>query len=108
MTLDQIARLRTDQLWPNDAFVTLWLDCEYAARNDKPEVSIDSAMPIRLVDARTLVGLAVAIHANEYSDRLVRLVERVKEHAAFVLVAVASFGDELGWKWSRLHGDMEL
>lgn len=107
MTLDRIAEIRMSRQWPADLFVTLWLDCEYESRQNKPEVSIDGVSPLRL-DFRPLVGLPVAIHAKKYSERLVKLTERVKEQASFVMVAIEDFGEDLGFAWSRLHGDRTL
>lgn len=108
MTLDRIATIRMERRWPSDLFVTLWLDCGYQARDDKPEVSIDESISVRRIDLRALVGLPVAIHAESYTDRLSTLFNRVKEHASFAMVAVSDFGDELGFAWSKLHGDREL
>lgn len=108
MTLDRIATIRMTRQWPAEVFVTLWLDCDYESRSNKPEVSIEEGASPRRIDFRPLVGLSVAIHAKKYSERLVSLVERVKEHAAFVMVAVEDFGDELGFAWSRLHGERSL
>lgn len=108
MTLEQIAKLRMQRKFDTAAFVTIWLDCGYQAREEKHELAFEADATVGRIDLRPLVGLSVAIHANEYSERLVRLCERVKEHAAFVLVAIAGFDEDLGWCWSRLHGDMAL
>lgn len=108
MTLDRIATIRMSRRWPSDLFVTLWLDCGYASRDDKPEVSLDEGVSVGRIDLRALVGLPVAIHAESYTERLSTLFNRVKEQASFVLVAVSGFGDDVGFAWDKLHGDREL
>lgn len=108
MKLEKLAMLRHKRQIPTDSFVTLWLDCGISDRDEKLEIAIDATTAVGRIDLRPLVGMSVAIHADVYSERLTKLYERTKEHASFVIVAIKDFGEELGWKWHRLHGEMPL
>lgn len=107
MTLEELTKQRLKRAYSAHQ-VTLWLDGLYQPLPEAKEIALNDSVNVERLDLRCLVGLSVFIHAEHYTDKLARLYERVKEHAAFVMVAVADFGDELGWKWHRLHGEMPL
>jgi hypothetical protein len=107
MTLEELTQQRLKRAYSAHQ-VTLWLDGLYQPLPEAKEIALNESVNVERLDLRCLVGLSVFIHAERYTDKLARLYERVKEHAAFVMVAVADFGDELGWKWHRLHGEMPL
>lgn len=107
MTLEELTQQRlTKRLSAHH--VTLWLDGLYQPLPGSKEIALNDSVNVERLDLRSLVGLSVFIHAEHYTDKLVRLYQRVKEHAAFVMVAITDFGDDLGWKWHRLHGEMPL
>ena len=107
MTLDDLTQQRLRKSFSGDA-VTIWLDGLYRCLPESKEIALSDSANVDRLDLRCLVGLTVFIHAEHYTDKLVRLYQRVKEHAAFVMVAITDFGDELGWKWHRLHGEIQL
>ncbi len=107
MTLEELTQQRIKKTLSAHQ-VTLWLDGLYLPLPGSNEIALNDSVNVERLDLRCLVGLSVFIHAERYTDKLIRLYERVKEHAAFVMVAVADFGDDLGWKWHRLHGEMSL
>lgn len=107
MTLEELTQQRlTKRLSAHQ--ITLWLDGLYQPLPGSKEIALSESVNVERLDLRCLVGLSVFIHSEQYTDKLVRLYQRVKEHAAFVMVAITNFGDELGWKWHRLHGEMPL
>lgn len=107
MTLEELTQQRLKKTLSAHQ-VTLWLDGLYRPLPGSNEIALNDSVNVERLDLRCLVGLSVFIHAEHYTDKLVRLYERVKEHAAFVMVAIADFGDDLGWQWHRLHGEMPL
>jgi len=107
MTLEELTQQRLKKMLSAHQ-VTLWLDGLYQPLTGSKEIALSDSVNVERLDLRCLVGLSVFIHAEHYTDKLVRLYERVKEHAAFVMVAIADFDDDLGWKWHRLHGEMPL
>lgn len=107
MTLEELTQQRlTNRLSAHR--VTLWLDGLYQPLPGSKEIALNDSVNVERLDLRCLVGMSVFIHAEHYTDKLVRLYQRVKEHASFVMVAITDFGDELGWQWHRLHGEMPL
>lgn len=107
MTLEELTQQRLRKTFSAHQ-ITIWLDGEYQPLVGSKQIALSESINIERLDIRCLVGLAVFIHAERYSDKLARLYERVKEHAAFIMVAITDFGDELGWKWHRLHGEMPV
>lgn len=107
MTLEELTQQRIKKTLSAHQ-VTIWLDGLYQCRTDAKEIALSEFVNVERLDLRCLVGMSVFIHAERYSNKLARLYERTKQHAAFVMVAVADFGDDLGWKWHRLHGEMSL
>ncbi len=107
MTLEDLTQQRLTKTF-SGASVTIWLDDQYFPTNGSNQIVLSESVNVERLDLRSLVGLAVYIHADRYSHKLVRLYERTKEHAAFILVAILDFGNDLGWKWHRLHGEMPV
>ena len=107
MTLEELTQQRIRKALSAHQ-ITLWLDGLYKPLGGSKEIALSESVNVERLDLRCLVGLTVFIHAERYTDKLVRLYQRVKEHAAFVMVAITDFGDDLGWKWHRLHGEMPL
>lgn len=107
MTLDELKQQRLDKTFSGDS-VTLLVNGLYQPLGSAKEIALNDSVNVERLDLRPLVGLSVFIHAEKYTERLARLYARAKEHAAFVLVAIIDFGDELGFKWSRLHGEMPV
>jgi hypothetical protein len=107
MTLEELKQHRLAKTFSGDA-VTIWLDAQYLPLPDSKEIALSLNANIERLDLRPLVGLSVFVHAYSYSDKLVRLYERIKEHAAFAMVVIVDFGDDLGWKWHRLNGEMPV
>lgn len=107
MTLEELTQQRLRKTLSAHQ-VTLWLDGLYLPLPGSNQIALSESVNVERLDLRCLVGLSVFIHAEQYTDKLARLYQRVKEHAAFVMVAITDFGDELGWKWHRLHGEMPL
>lgn len=75
--------------------ITVWLDDQIDAQTK--DVVIREG-EVKRVDVRALAGLPVFLHADTYSQALTVLVDRIKQHTAFLFVAIASFGEDLGWK----------
>ena len=107
MTLDDLKQNRLNGALPCDS-VTIWLDDEYKPLPSAQEIVLGAKVNVDRLDLRPLVGLSIFIHADGYTGRLARLYRRLQEYAAFILVAIIDFDDELGWKWTRLHGEMAL
>lgn len=107
MTLDELKQNRLAGMLPCTS-VTIWLDDEYQHLPKAQEIILGAKVNVDRLDLRPLVGLSVFIHAERYTDRLARLYRRLQEYAAFIMVAIIDFGDELGWKWTRLHGEVAL
>jgi hypothetical protein len=74
--------------------VTVWFD-EETTRDGDVCIPPDTA---KRVDVRAFAGVPVFLHAKSYTDTLIAFVDRIKPLTAFVLVAVADFGADLGWK----------
>lgn len=93
MTADDFMKLRrSGDLFPDG--VTVWLGNQSPRESD---VSIAEGETKR-VDVRAFAGIAVFVYAQSYSDALTVLVKRIAVVTGFVLVAVADFGADLGWK----------
>lgn len=86
--------------------VNLWVAEDFHPVNPA-DVVIEPNKAAR-IDFRPFYGLNVYVVAPTYDESLVAMVERLKESARFILVAVMDFGEELGWKWSRETGVQSL
>ena len=101
MKVRDLMNKRLQKSWDRES-VNLWLLDDYEPAN-KHDVAIDHRKAGR-IDFRPFYGLNVYVIAQTYDDTLVAMVERLKESANFILVAIMDFGEELGWKWSRDRG----
>lgn len=99
MTADEFMKLRRSGDFSPDG-VTIWLGNESPRESD---VSIDEDA-VKRADVRAFAGLPVFVHAPTYSDALTVLVNRIAALTSFVLVAIADFGADLGWK--VINGDV--
>ncbi len=93
MTADEFLKMRMSGEFSPDG-IAVWIG---DPSDDETSVSIRECDAKR-VDVRAFAGLPVFIYAKSYTESLVALVERISKITGFVLVAVADFGGELGWK----------
>lgn len=101
MKVRDLMNKRMQQKWDRDS-VNLWLFDDYEPAN-KHDVVIEHKKAGR-IDFRPFYGLNVFVCAQSYDETLVAMVDRLKQSANFILVAIIDFGEELGWKWSRDFG----
>ncbi len=97
MTLEELTQQRLKRTQSAHQ-ITILFDGLYLPVAGSNQIALSAKQNVERLDLRCLVGLSVFIHAEAYSAKLVRLYERVKEHAAFVMVVIVDFGDDLGWK----------
>lgn len=101
MKVRELLEKRKQRSWDRDS-VNLWVLDDYEPFH-KHDVAIEPHKAGR-IDFRPFYGLNVFVCAKTYDDALVAMVERLKQSANFILVAILDFGEELGWKWSREDG----
>lgn len=105
MKVRDLMTKRLQQEWNRDS-VNLWLADEFEPHNNH-DVVVEPKSAAR-IDFRPFYGLNVFVCAQTYDETLVAMVERLKQSASFILVAILDFGEELGWKWSRDFGVEQL
>lgn len=105
MKVRDLLEKRKQRNWTRDS-VNLWVFDDYEPPNQSDVVV--SHKKAGRIDFRPFYGLSVFVCAQSYDDTLVRMVDRLKESANFIMVAILDFGDEIGWKWSRDVGVQEL
>lgn len=105
MKVRDLMNKRLQKSWDRDS-VNLWVFDDYEP-SSKHDVAIEHKKAAR-IDFRPFYGLSVFVCAQSYDDVLVTMVERLKQSANFILVAILDFGDDLGWKWSREMGVEQL
>lgn len=59
-------------------------------------------------DLRPLVGLDVVIMARDWTEDLSGLYDRLTQYANEIILLVDSFGDDVGWSWTKKYGRVEL
>ncbi len=101
MNVRDLMTKRLQKEWERDS-VNLWL--AEAIEPPNPLDVVVAPNEAARIDFRPFYGMSVFICAQTYDDTLVAMVDRLKESASFILVAVIDFGNELGWKWSREFG----
>lgn len=105
MKVRDLLNKRLQGKWDSDS-VNLWMFDDYEPLH-KNDVAISRVKAPR-IDYRPFKDLSVFVCAQSYDEPLLAMVDRLKESANFILVAILDFGDELGWKWSRDLGVQEL
>jgi len=105
MKVRELLEKRKQRSWDRDS-VNLWLMDDYEPFH-KHDVVVPHNKAGR-IDFRPFYGLNVFVCAPTYDETLVTMVDRLKQSANFILVAILDFGEELGWKWSREEGVQPL
>lgn len=107
--LKPLAELRMSgkvQTLPAWIFVGDYAQPEWWKTGGGVEVVIDEKSPMARLDLRPLVGLAVCVQADRYSDPLMALCGRLKEYAQRLDVFVLAWiPDGLGMRWDRGQPD---
>lgn len=106
MNLNEFKKLRLKDKYRYD-HVRLWVDTDYE-HPEENEVVVKSDMDVKKFDARLFYGLPVYLYSEKYTDTVVGIYEKLKDHTEFVLVALTDFGDDLGWKWTKTQGEQQL
>lgn len=105
MTLQEFYTLRADGKYPHRD-VVVWLDDLMSP--PLPRHMVVDASNIKDLDVRYFKGMDVFVYTDKYSDWLLEVLEKLKTTAAFILIALTEFGDDLGWKWTKQNGDEPL
>lgn len=99
MTVDQLMDLRLSGGLEKDT-VELWADSAFNPwRND--QVVIQDGKRLTERESMAFAGLSVFLHSDKYTDTVVANFEKLKKHAAYVMVAIADFGEDLGFDWRK-------
>lgn len=104
MTLADFYKLRQTKDCPRD--VVIWLDDTMIAPLDNHIVVGKAQM--RELDVRYFLGMEVFIYTDKYSQWLLDVLEQLKKTAAFILVGLTDFGDDLGWTWTKQTGEQAV
>lgn len=99
MTVDQFTSLRLSGGLHTDA-VELWLDSAFNPWRVN-QVVIPEGKRLTERESMAFAGLSVFLHADKYTDTVVANFEKLKKHAAYVMVAIADFGEDLGFDWRK-------
>lgn len=76
--------------------------------SDSPELLIRPEDSIERIDLRCVAGLGVVLFFVEWSEKVARLEERLREYAAEITVMSPSFDDDIGWWWRRGIGQTDI
>ena len=106
MTLNDFKKKRLAGQYGFD-HVRVWVDSARCNPSETEVVLKDDVNVVRF-DARLFYGLSVFLYADQYSETIAKIYEKLKAHAAFILVALVDFGDEIGWKWSKAAGEQQI
>ena len=99
MTVDQFTNLRLSGGLETSA-VELWVDSAFNPWRVN-QVVISEVKRLTERESMAFAGLSVFLHAEKYTDVVIANFERLKKHAAYVLVAISDFGDDLGFDWRK-------
>lgn len=72
------------------------------------EILIKPGDPVERVDFRCIAGLCVILFFDAWDDRIGRVYERLQEYAKEIAVMSGSFEDDIGWRWIKGFGRVEL
>lgn len=107
--LRHLVAIRKQGLRPE--FVEVDVDCEYLS----PKYSNEFALLVLVAegdlsadDFRPFVGLHVVIYSPKATKTFNDLLDRIKEHAASLMIFCGDYSTDLGWEWSRKWGDCEI
>lgn len=99
MTLAEFAKLRASEDLKTD-IVELWVDDQFNPWRDN-QVMYPETRRVRPHDFRVFVGLSVFVHTTKYTAQVVEIFEGLKKFSNYILVAVADFGDDLGFEFRK-------
>lgn len=99
MTVDKFMKLRLSGKLKTD-IVELWVDSAFKTWRPN-QVVIQDGKRLTELESMAFAGLSVFLHAEKYTDSVVANFERLKKHALYILVAIADFGDDLGFDWRK-------
>ena len=81
---------------------------KWANTADRPQILIRPEDPIERLDLRCFLGLDVILFAEEWTDQVARLYERLQEYAQEIAVLSPAFEIDIGWWWIRGVGRIEF
>ncbi len=75
---------------------------------DTPELLVRPEDPIDRLDLRCLLDLCVILFFAEWDERIARLYERLQEYTAEIAVMSPAFELDIGWRWIKGIGRIEI
>ena len=77
---------------------------KYSNTLGMPELLVRPEDPVERLDLRCVVGLPVILFFDEYNERVAAVYQRLIGVARAVAVESPSFGEDIGWVWSKTAG----
>ena len=104
--LDVLTRLRLSGRVPSKVMISIGDD--YQGMSVKGLIEVVAVGDVKSDDFRPFDDLDVMLFAPQWTQTAEDTLAKLKEHASEIAVLVAEYGTDIGYFWTREHGNVDL